>query len=187
MRKLISIAVIILALCAVAQLAAAQVLQANQTTQITATKGETIGVSVVTTNGAFNLDGDLSTQTANVAITTTWNLKPLRASNVWVCATMPNPMNGNAGNGDSIPQSKVSAKANGGSSVLMSAAQTQCAQTTGVLVNTYTLSPSSQGNHKNISKADTLSLQLTPLTAADITNLQPDTYTGTINIIAYTN
>ncbi len=186
MRKLFSIAVIILALCAVAQMASAQDKTATATTQITATKGETLSVAAVTTNGAFDLDGVLSSQTANVAITTTWNLKPLRATNVWVCATMPNPMAGNTGNGDSIPQSKINAKPNSGSYGSIDATISNCGLTKGVLVNTYPLSPSTQANHKNISKADTLSVQLN-LTAADVTALQPDTYTGTINIVAYTN
>src|SRR5512140_579050 len=102
MRKLSTILLATLIVCAMAQMAGAQVLSSSTTATITATKGETIGVAAVTTNGAFNLDTDLSTQTASVAITSTWNLRPGRVSNVWVCATMPAPMNGTGTNVDTI-------------------------------------------------------------------------------------
>jgi len=168
---------VVLAVIAIASTAfAAPPSTATGTTPIVATKAESLSVSA---SGLTPFDlGSLTSQT--LTINSSWNLVPARAS-VAICAYMDTTtgiMKGTGTNTDVIDQTMVQAKVGAGSFANINAAA-GCGLPAVTSVKSYALS--TQADRKNVTKTDTLGIQLNGVPAA----LQADTYTGAITVVAY--
>ena len=148
---------------------------ATGSTPIVATKAESLSISA---SGLTPYDlGALAPQT--LTINSTWNLTPARAS-VAICAYMDSTtgiMKGTGTNTDVIDQTMVQAKVSATYANINAAAG--CGLTAVTTVKSYALS--TQADRKNVSKTDTVLIQLNGVPAT----LQADTYTGAITVVAY--
>jgi hypothetical protein len=154
----------------------AQSKTATGTTPIQAVKAESLTISA---SGLTQFDlAALTSQTLN--INTTWNLTPQRAS-VAICAYMDPTtgiMKGSLpSNTDVIDQTMVQAKVGAGAFANINAGA-NCGVAAATLVKNYALT--TQADRKNVTKADTLGIQLNGVPAT----LQADTYTGAITVVA---
>jgi hypothetical protein len=167
---------VVLAVIAIASTAFAAPNTATGTTPIVAIKAESLSISA---SGLTPFDlGSLTSQT--LTINSSWNLVPARAS-VAICAYMDTTtgvMKGTGTNTDVIDQTMVQAKVGAGSFANINAAA-GCGLPAVTSVKSYALS--TQADRKNVTKTDTLGIQLNGVPAA----LQADTYTGAITVVAY--
>jgi len=168
--------VVVLAILAISTAAFAAPNTATGSTPIKATKAETLTISA---SGLTPYDlGALAPQT--LTINSTWNLTPARAS-VAICAYMDTAtgiMKGSdPSNTDVIDQTMVQAKVSASYANINAGAG--CGLTAVTTVKSYALS--TQADRKNVSKTDTVLIQLNGVPAT----LQADTYTGAITVVAY--
>jgi hypothetical protein len=169
--------VVVLAVLAIASTAfAAPPSTATGTTPIVATKAESLSIGA-TGLTPFDL---LSLSSQTLTITSNWNLVPARNS-VAICAYMDSTtgiMKGTGTNTDVIDQTMVQAKVGAGTFANINAAA-GCGLPAVTTVKSYALS--TQADRKNVTKTDTLGIQLNAVPAT----LQADTYTGAITVVAY--
>lgn len=150
----------------------------SSTVAVSAIKGESMtvtgaGLSQYTVSGT-------SAPSQTLTISSTWNLKPSRAS-VQICVYMgaSGKMTGSAGNSGVIDDTMTQTKVGAGSWANIDAG-TGCGMTSATtLVNTYTLT--SANRVVTTANSDTVSVQLNALPA----NLEADTYNGTLTVIGY--
>ena len=145
---------------------------------ISAIKGESMTVSGSALS-QYNLSS-LAAQT--LTISSTWNLKPSRAS-VQICVYMgaSGKMTGSAGNSGVIDDTMVQTKVGAGAWTNIDTAN-GCGMTgAATLVNTYTLT--SANRVVTTANSDTVQVQING--AAVPANLEADTYNGTLTVIGY--
>lgn len=158
--------------------AQAQMKSASQSIQLIAVKRASISVSL--TNGGpvtFDLNGNLTAGSSAPSWKTNWDLAPGQESTtVSVCVYLSGPLTGAAGSAVTIPASRVEAKSEG-SGGFKPLSGTACGQVNGLLVATV---PINKANRKDGSQIDSLVLRVNEAGMS----LPPDTYTGTLNILA---
>ncbi len=150
------------------------------TASLSATKPETISVSL---NSGGTLTFDLS-QTSPVAATgtpnwtTTWNLNPTKHAAVDTCAyfSSTTPLTG-TDFGETISNSVILGQPEGSGSYTAITA-TACGQANALQINAITITNT---NRKGGTSTDSVNLEINTTGL----NLSPDTYTGTLNIISY--
>lgn len=144
-------------------------------------RAQTLGIGVQSTLPKFQLVSN-STATNNLVVLSNWNF-PFPTSHWWsgnvsVCVYMTSPMTGTANNTDTIPASAV--QVNGASIVTGS---TNCGipsafpVVTNVAISYFGSTPATKT--QNGSRSDTLGISI----SGYANNLEPDTYTGSINLI----
>jgi hypothetical protein len=170
-NKMSVVVVMFLLLVGVSQLATAQI-TANGSTPIVAVKAESLSIAATGPLANFDLDAGDPTAAQALGITTTWSLTPQRTQ-VQVCIYMSGPMTGTGGNPDTIPEANVRA---GGASIN---AGPGCGLATVTVVSTTALVNNAQ--RKNGSVVDSVNIDINAFTPLA---LMPDTYTGTINLVA---
>lgn len=145
---------------------------------LSATKPESLSVTL-TTGGpvTFALNGGTTTGSVVPAWTTNWNLDPQRTQ-VQVCVFLSGALTGTGGNTDTIPPANVLAQpdATGSFTALTGSA---CGQSNALSISTHAITLS---NRKNGSANDSVGLEINE-TSPPIT-ISPDTYSGTLNILA---
>ena len=148
--------VVVLAVIAIASTAFAAPNTATGTTPIVATKAESLSISASVLT-PFDLLAAPASQT--LTISSSWNLVPARAS-VAICAYMDTTtgiMKGTGTNTDVIDQTMVQAKVGAGAFANINAAA-GCGLPAVTTVKSYALS--TQADRKNVTKTDTLGIQL---------------------------
>jgi hypothetical protein len=139
---------------------------------------ESISIMAVAAMSPFNLDTD-PTPPQSLTVRTDWDLHPLRDS-VTICVYMDSPMIGTGGNPDTIPAANVQVD---GSSIV--GGGVNCAVANARLLSTNTIltrnGPDPATRSRNGYKEDTISVRISGTSGL---NLAPDTYSGTINLIA---
>lgn len=144
-----------------------------------ALEAQTLSIGVQSTLPAFSLVSN-PTATNNLVVLTSWNFPVL--SGQWfsasfsMCVYMTSPMAGTGNNTDTIPATAVQVN---GSSIVTGG--TNCGTPSAFLVSSWSTSwlkacPSGP----NCSRSDTAGIRISGYPSS----LEPDTYTGTINLIA---
>lgn len=147
---------------------------------VTAHAQDTLSIGVQSTLPAFQLvSNPNTTATNNLVVLTIWNFPSMNSAHLSICLFMTAPMTGTGNNTDTIPASAVrvngSSIVTGGTSCGVAAA---FPVVTGshIWINGGTLSTQIWNGHRQ----DTLGISISGYPA----NLEADTYTGTINLIA---
>lgn len=136
---------------------------------VSSLQAQTLSIGTTNTLGTFALDRQ-PTLSQSLGVRTSWTNMFLKT--VTVCVYMSAPMTGTGGNPATIPASSVRV---GGTSIVTGS--TNCGVPTATKVASQFLLLSF-----NDSRTDTLTIDLNSYSAA----LPPDTYTGTINLVATT-
>lgn len=145
---------------------------------LSAKKPESLGITITTPGPVnFSLNGGTTPGSVVPAWTTNWNLNPQRTS-LAVCVYLTGALIGTGTNPDTIPPANVLAQPNA-TGTFFALTGSACGQTNAVTVNTIAITES---NRRNGSANDSAGLEINE-TTPPIT-LSPDTYSGTLNIIA---
>lgn len=171
-------ALVVLAIVALSLAAMAQN-PTSATVTISATKGESLSLTVPSSLAAFTLNaaGTDSVETRTLNIGTTWNVKPTRGT-VTVCAGADNLIGDTAsGNTDVILASAVQGSVSGGAFSSINNT-TGCGQTAVTVVKTFNLA--TEGKNVTTPKASSVDIKLSGVSSS----IQADTYTGTITVYA---
>lgn len=123
----------------------------------------------------FLLNGSISTGSTVPAWITQWDLKPQRTQ-VQVCAYLSGALTGTGGNPDTIPASNVLGQPDGTGS-FTALTGTACGQSNALSIS---ITPLTSANRRNGSRSDSIVLEINESGLS----LSPDTYTGTLNLIA---
>jgi hypothetical protein len=159
-----------------------QAVSNTATTPINVTRGESISISVSTALPTMTIPtGSLNSEIENVVVQSSWNLKPARTNGVQICVFAVGALTGSTGNADTIPVNNVYVTPSGGSATALGGATVYCGIAGGVQFKVYPTTTAAQ--RKDLAgQSDTIPVQVK--LAADVT---ADTYTGTLNLTAYTN
>jgi hypothetical protein len=162
---------------AIAVLSTAAFAQATATTQIQATKAESISISVNNFPTAFNVASPGTPQT--LTTTSNWNLKPTRTG-VGICISLTAPLIGSdPSNTDKIDATMIQVQPEGTGPFANINASTACGVSTATLITTHAATSKTLRQQSNVS--DTVAVQLgNNIPAA----FEADTYTGTITVYA---
>jgi hypothetical protein len=136
---------------------------------VSSVPAQTLSIGTTNTLGSFTLDRQPTTS-QNLSVRTSWTNLFFRT--VTVCVYMSGPMTGTGANLSTITASSV--RVNGTSIVTGS---TNCGVPSATKVGSQNVILGFSG-----SRTDTLTIDLNSFSAA----LPPDTYTGTINLVATT-
>lgn len=150
---------------------------ATATTQIVATKAESLSIGVSSFPQNFNVASPGTPQTLN--ITSSWNLTPAR-NGVGICVSLTTPMSGtNVSNTDVIDGTMVQAQPEGTGPFANINAGTGCGSSTATPITTHAANTKALRQQSNV--ADTVAIQLGNNIPA---SYEADTYTGTITVYA---
>lgn len=163
-----------------------QAVSNTATTPINVTRTESISISVTTALPTLTIAaGSLNSDTQNVVVQSSWNLKQSRTNGVQICVSAVGALAGvnagTTGNTDTIPVNNVYVTPSGGSSTALGGGAAVCGITGAVQFKSYPTGTAAQ--RKNTTgQSDTIPVQVK--LAADVA---ADSYTGTLNIMAYSN
>jgi len=159
---------------------------ATDTTPINVTRSESITISVTTDLPTLTIAaGAMVSDTKDVIVSSAWNLKQTRTSGVQICAYASGDLvgvsAGTTGNVDIIPVNNIYITPDGGSATALGSG-TACGVAGAVQFKNYVTA--SAAERKNFAgQSDTIPVQVN-LGATDVA---ADDYTGTLNLIAYSN
>ncbi len=127
--------------------------------------------------------GSLSAPAQSVVVQSSWNLKQSRTNGVQICAYVSSALIGTpaSGNGDTIPINNIYITPSGGSATALGSASLACGVAGAVQYTKYLTTTAAE--RKNFTgQSDTI-----PVSVTLSTDVAADTYTGTLNLIAYSN
>jgi len=163
-----------------------QAVSSTATTPINVTRTESISISVTTALPTLTIPGgSLNSDIQNVVVQSSWNLKQTRTNGVQICVSAVGALAGvnagTTGNTDTIPVNNVYVTPSGGSATALGGATAVCGITGAVQFKNYPTTTAAQ--RKNTTgQSDTIPVQVK--LAADVA---ADSYTGTLNLTAYSN
>jgi hypothetical protein len=150
---------------------------ATATTQIQATKAESLSISVSSFPQLFDIMSPGTPQT--LTTTSSWNVTPSR-SGVAICVSLTTPLSGsNVSNTDVIDGTMVQAQPEGTGPFTNINAATACGLSTATPITTHTANTKALRQQSNVT--DTVAIQLGNNIPA---TYEADTYTGTITVYA---
>lgn len=145
-----------------------------------------LSIGVQSTLPSFQLNSGPTT-TQSLTVLSNWDFPFLSghwtSGNVSVCVYMSSPMKGTGNNTDTIPAGAVRVTPNGGSPSSIVTGSTNCGVAsaypvvTNVGISLFGLTPETRT--QNGYRQDTVGISISGYPS----NLEPDTYTGTINLI----
>ena len=143
----------------------------------TAHAQDSLSIGVQSTLPTFQLISN-PTATNNLVVLTNWNFPTTLLAHLSTCVYMTLPMSGTGNNTDTIPASAVQVN---GSSIVTGSTNCGIPSATPIVTNSviWILGTGSSGT-RNGSRTDTLGISISGYP----NNLEPDTYTGTINLVA---
>jgi hypothetical protein len=136
-----------------------------------------LSIGVQSTLSKFQLVSN-PTPTSNLVVLTNWNFPQTLFAHLSVCVYMTAPMTGTGNNTDVIPASDVQVN---GSSIVTGSTNCGIPSSFPVVTNSliWILGGSASSRTTNGSRSDTLGISISGYP----NNLEPDTYTGSINLI----
>ena len=151
------------------------------TTPISVLRGESISLIVSTPLPQLTLAvGALTSDTQNVIVHSSWNLKQTRTNGVQICAYTNSALAGTGGNPDTIAIGDIYITPSSGPAVALGSG-TACGVSGAVEYTSYVTATAAE--RKNFSGQD----DTIPVYVQIPTDVAADTYTGTLNLIAYSN
>jgi hypothetical protein len=138
---------------------------------------DSLSIGVQSTLPNFQLVSN-PTATSNLVVLTNWNFPQTLFAHLSVCVYMTAPMTGTGNNTDTIPASAVQVN---GSAIVTGSTNCGIPSSTAVVTNSliWFLGGSASSRIQNGSRSDTLGISISGYP----NNLEPDTYTGSINLI----
>ncbi len=139
---------------------------------------DSLSIGVQSTLPTFQLVSN-PTATNNLVVLTNWNFPTTLLAHLSTCVYMTLPMSGTGNNTDTIPASAVQVN---NSSIVTGSTNCGIPSSTAVVTNSliWVLGGSPSSRTQNGSRTDTLGISISGYPS----NLEPDTYTGTISLIA---
>ena len=139
---------------------------------------DSLSIGVQSTLPTFQLVSN-PTATNNLVVLANWNITTTWFAHLSTCVYMTSPMSGTGNNTDTIPASAVQVN---GTSIVTGAPNCGIPSAFPVVTNSFIwiLGGSPSTRTQNGSRSDTLGISISGYPS----NLEPDTYTGTINLIA---
>ena len=136
-----------------------------------------LSIGVQSTLPKFQLVSN-PTATSNLVVLTNWNFPQTLFAHMSVCVYMTAPMTGTGNNTDTIPASDVQVN---GTSIVTGSTNCGIPSSFPVVTNSliWILGGSASSRTTNGSRSDTLGISISGYP----NNLEPDTYTGSINLI----
>ncbi len=139
---------------------------------------DSLSIGVQSTLPTFQLVSN-PTATNNLVVLTNWNFPTTLLAHLSTCVYMTSPMSGTGNNTDTIPASAVQVN---NSSIVTGSTNCGIPSSTAIVTNSliWVLGGSASSRTQNGSRTDTLGISISGYPST----LEPDRYTGTINLIA---